>query len=253
MNRHIRARALLAAAFLFAAAETFAITSTGAWLAALAAIANGGDNKAYTLAVSGDVAVPGLDSFIFEGVSGLDITLAGNGRLRLAIPGPLFAIGPGQTLTIGVSGDAANGPVLEGMAGNKSPVIACGGGAIFMRSGAVIGNGNPDGFGGGGVYVEDGSFTMSGGSVSGNAAGDNGGGVCVMAAGGFAKTGGVIYGGAGGPLNNAAGGNGQGHAAFCVTYWDAYYRDTALREGDSISTAALPASGAGANWIKRGK
>ncbi|MDR2954705.1 MAG: hypothetical protein LBV43_06460 [Prevotella sp.] len=64
--------------------------------------------------------------------------------------------------------------------------------ANFLRGINYRGN---DGYAyayGGGVYISRGSFNMSGGTVSGNTAGENGGGVYIK--GGLNKTGGTIYG-----------------------------------------------------------
>ncbi|MDR0706991.1 MAG: hypothetical protein LBF60_03815, partial [Treponema sp.] len=62
-------------------------------------------------------------------------------------------------------------------------------GGSFTMSGGTI-SGNTESIGGGGVYVFSGSFTMSGGTISGDTASAFGGGVYVSSSGRFVKRGG---------------------------------------------------------------
>jgi hypothetical protein len=130
---------------------------------------------------------------------------------------------------------------------------------------------------GGGVYVGNGSFTMSGGEISGNTASatatatgsgstyGHGGGVYVYITGDFTKTGGIIYGDTdnthtpNGTENTAVSGNTCGHAVgYAIT--DAggpptiCYRDDTLTDTDDISTGdTLPANPGDTlnNWTKQ--
>lgn len=83
-----------------------------------------------------------------------------------------------------------------------------GGGGIYINGGTVtmtggtIG-GNTAAASGGGVFVENGSLAMNGGSISGNASANGGGGVCVGAGGTFTMSTGGISG-------NTTAGNGGG-------------------------------------------
>jgi hypothetical protein len=104
-----------------------------------------------------------------------------------------------------------------------------GGGGVFINDGTfnmsggkisgntAYGNGNGNAGQGGGVYVAKvffvGTFNMSGGEISGNTASYSGGGVCVSN-GTFTKIGGgVIYGSdASDPLKNTIGSDIWGHA-----------------------------------------
>jgi hypothetical protein len=116
-------------------------------------------------------------------------------------------------------------------------------GSFDMSGGAEI-SGNIANQSGGGVYVGgciSASFTMSGGTISGNIADDTtgygtGGGVYVAGATTvFDKTGGIIYGGPGGPPNNTAlGGSTKGHAVYS-NITPASYRDIDLSAADDIS------------------
>jgi hypothetical protein len=62
-----------------------------------------------------------------------------------------------------------------------------------MTGGEISSNNVNSGDGGGGVYVYNSNFTMTGGEISGNHADGNGGGVCVDD-GSFTMTGDFIYG-----------------------------------------------------------
>ncbi|GHV77717.1 hypothetical protein AGMMS49942_25380 [Spirochaetia bacterium] len=90
-------------------------------------------------------------------------------------------------------------------------------GTFTMKGGTISGN-TADA--GGGVYVEEGTFTMSGGTISGNTAA-MGGGVAVIVGedgGTFTKTGGTIH-------DNAAGGAGYGNQVFVMSEDGGKYRD----------------------------
>jgi hypothetical protein len=80
--------------------------------------------------------------------------------------------------------------------GNSAPGAYGGGvqvnsGNFTMTGGTISGNSALSGYGGGVYVFADGNFTMTGGAISGNRAG-MGGGVYVV--GSFTMTGGVIYG-----------------------------------------------------------
>jgi hypothetical protein len=70
-------------------------------------------------------------------------------------------------------------------------------GTFTMSGGTISGNtakGGTDWSGGGGVKVESGEFIMSGGTISGNTVTGGGGGVKLEASAIFTMTGGTIYG-----------------------------------------------------------
>jgi hypothetical protein len=111
---------------------------------------------------------------------------------------------------------------------------------------------------GGGVFVSgSGSFTMSGGIISGNTA-FSGGGVFVYS-GSFSKTGGTINGDGD---NSHTSGDTENTATYVypgggnAVYYDdgssnVYYHDDTLNTGDNISTSQVPASGTQYNWTKQ--
>ncbi|GHV78183.1 hypothetical protein AGMMS49942_30040 [Spirochaetia bacterium] len=80
--------------------------------------------------------------------------------------------------------------VLKGHVGNDNPLVR-----VNMESSVkfVMYGGTITGNTGGGVFVNDGTFTMSGGTISGNTASNLGGGVAVGVD-TFTKTGGTISG-----------------------------------------------------------
>jgi hypothetical protein len=82
---------------------------------------------------------------------------------------------------------------LRGLAANSVPVVQVNsGGILLMKAGSLI-TGNTSSSNGGGVYVNYGTFTMSGGAVSNNSSSDYGGGVRVSG-GTFTMSGGTVSG-----------------------------------------------------------
>jgi hypothetical protein len=109
-------------------------------------------------------------------------------------------------------------------------------GTFTMSGGTISGNSITDGYGsGGGVYVS-GTFTMSGGTISGNSCDFRGGGVQVSD-GTFIKTGGTIYGSDAAASNrNRADKNGWGHAVYKSGYPSVKYRDDTAGPSVNINT-----------------
>jgi hypothetical protein len=157
--------------------------------------ANASEGGVYAVIVSGDeVIVPKTLSYGGKTVS---ITLVGGVAERtvsLGSNGALFTVGSGVTLKLEYN------ITLRGWSNNTSALVRVGsGGALVMNSGSKIsGNTNTTyNYYGGGVYVDDGTFTMSGGEISGNYASSTsysvGGGVYVSG-GVFTMSGGTISG-----------------------------------------------------------
>jgi hypothetical protein len=77
------------------------------------------------------------------------------------------------------------------ISGNTGGGVDVSSGSFTMSGGEISGN---TGGLGGGVYVSSGSFTMSGGEISGNTDSSSGGGVYVSGGGSFTMSGGEISG-----------------------------------------------------------
>jgi hypothetical protein len=193
---------------------------TVTWRNALSAISSGGNDKSYTITVSGNVSV-GSRSYSFGmGTTGITVTLKGSGTVSLSSQGCLLDVRDGQTLIID-----SDELTLRGRADNVAPVIKveatqsnC---TLELKAGTIRGNTNRSGGGisdcvSGGVHVRGGTFVMSGGTISGNSAAHNrngyGGGVYVengtsgygpAIPGTFTMSGGIIRG-------NSAAGRGGG-------------------------------------------
>jgi hypothetical protein len=178
------------------------ITTTAQWNAALAAIRNNnsgtsGTPKTYTIYVNGDIAVPGSSATgtSFGSVQYVAVTLKGSGTLSLNSNGSILYVGANQTLII----DDAN-LTLQGRDGNNRAVIDVqNNGTLELKNGTITGNASSSYPYGGGVYVSGGTFTMAGGTISGNTISSSlsnnyGGGVYVDSNGTFSKTNGTIYG-----------------------------------------------------------
>jgi hypothetical protein len=116
-----------------------------------------------------------------------------------------------------------------------------------MSGGTISGNtSSSSSFYGGGVYVGGGSFTMSGGTISGHTTAKEGGGVYV-GSGTFVKqqSGGIIYGSNESDStlkNTATSGNSYGHAVY--VYSGGKVRNTTAGVGVTLdSSLSGPAGG----------
>jgi len=104
------------------------------------------------------------------GISAGDMTIDGSGTINLNSKGTLLSIGNGIKLTL-------DGVTLVGITDNDSPLVVVGeGGEFVLKSGAIKGNTNASGNGGGVRVAPNGTFTMEGGEISGNTAAGAGAG-----------------------------------------------------------------------------
>jgi hypothetical protein len=174
------------------------ITTTQEWNSALTML--NGKTGNYTLKIDGDIGVGGTGATTASfgataAGSALIVTLKGSGKLSLSSQGRIINLmGSDQTLIID-----SKDLILEGLSSNNSPLVVVNGTKLELRNGTIRGNTANNDEGGGGVYVTGrGTFTMSGGIISGNSAtrvnyGCSGGGVYV-GLGTFTMSGGEISG-----------------------------------------------------------
>jgi hypothetical protein len=194
------------------------VSNVTEWQGALTTIQNGGNNKSYAVTLTGSFTTGGVSAPSFGTVTGLTVTLKGTGKLYLTSQGSLLRLNADQTLIIGEAGDAADNPVLEGLKNNQNgantdnnaPAIDVGNGRLVLNRGTIQNNAISAGIGGntggGGVYVNGGSFTMAGGTITGSSASVSlgGGGGVYVNGGSFTMTGGTVTG------NSTSGGGGGG-------------------------------------------
>ena len=116
------------------------------------------------------------------------------------------------TLTLNDSSNPNTGVITGGNNENGGGVFVAVG-SFTMTGGAI--SGNTTNSYGGGVYATGGSFTMTGGTITGNTSSSYGGGVNLSGSGSFTMTGGTITGNAA----NASGGgvNLSGSSSFTMT------------------------------------
>jgi hypothetical protein len=221
---------------------------------------NAVEGGAYIITLSADESVaPVALSYSGKKVS---VTLDGGSAERtvsLNANGALFTIGGGATVTLGnnitVQGRSGNTASLvrvnsggtlvmsdgSKIAGNSNASSSGGGvsvdnGTFTMNGGAISGNSSSFG---GGVYVYSGTFTMSGGEISDNSASSGGGGVYAGGNGAFAKQGGgIIYGSDAdeGVKNTAANGDNYGHAVY-IDSSPARIRTSTADDGVALDSA----------------
>lgn len=129
--------------------------------------------------------------------SGTEITVSGevilclNGH-KLDLNKQHISVGSGASLTLC---DCSTGGVLTGGSGSKGGGVYVGGGGTFtMTGGSIAGNTAESG---GGVYVDEGgTFTMEDGSINNNQVTSGGGGGVMVNKGSFTLSGGSITGNA---------------------------------------------------------
>lgn len=127
--------------------------------------------------------------------SGTEITVSGevilclNGH-KLDLNKQHISVGSGASLTLC---DCSTGGVLTGGSGSNGGGVYVGGGGTFtMTGGSIVGN---TANAGGGVYVDEGgTFTMEDGSINNNQATSGGGGGVMVNKGSFTLSGGSITG-----------------------------------------------------------
>ncbi|GHV75415.1 hypothetical protein AGMMS49942_02360 [Spirochaetia bacterium] len=157
-----------------------ATTLSGAltWL-----VTNAEDQGEYVIELAGNES-SGPRTLSYPGKS-VTIILRGGGSektVSLSPNGSLFTISSGVKLVLD------SNITLQGLPNNNTVLVRVSGGTLVMNNGSKItGNTSSALFSGGGVYVDDGTFTMTGGTISGNGA-SLGGGVN----GNIIKTGGTI-------------------------------------------------------------
>jgi hypothetical protein len=240
-----------------------------------------GANKNYIINVTGAVSGINVTSVNTFGPKGnnIKVSLRGGTGASLSLVG---GSGTGSLLIIGESQTVILRNVnLIGKGGNSSAVVYITGGKLVMRDGIISGNTVTSSSWGGGVNVSGGgSFTMYGGTISGNSAQDGGGvlisngntftmyggtisgnqasgsgaegkggGVYVSNTGSFTKTGGIIYGDSDGtntPPENTSliGTSGNGHAVFYFN--GSKYRDST--HGPTHGTLSTSNTVPGSGW-----
>jgi len=169
------------------------VNSPAGWIDAVNGIRNGGNNREHSIIVSGNISViPTLESEnTFGTLTGITVTMQGEGSLTTSSGDPLLRIGERQTIiardvsfrslvAIGKGGAFR----MEGRASvSGSSVVIDNGGSFAMKDNSSVAGGR-------GVH-NGGEFIMTGGTISGNTNGSGGG---VYVSGRFAMSGGIISG-----------------------------------------------------------
>ena len=137
--------------------------------------------------LSGDVEYSGTESITVSG----EVILCLNDH-KLDLKGQHISVGSGASLTLC---DCSTGGVLTGGSGSNGGGVYVGGGGTFtMTGGSIAGN---TANAGGGVYVDEGgTFTMEDGSINNNQVTSGGGGGVMVNKGSFTLSGGSITGNA---------------------------------------------------------
>jgi len=210
------------------------------WNSTVNGIKNGGNNKTYTIFITGNFSMPGVTANTFGTVTGLNVTITGNKTITLTGQGSLLQIGANQAAVIHdtdfvgnsgnniallrltdtnakltIEGNSSVSGNTGGSSGGGVYVGALGGATFTMKDSASISGNNASS--GGGVYVSNAgaTFTMTGGTISGNTGSSGGGGV-MMNSGTFNMSGTALI--TGNTVTKGAGGGvGVSGATFTMT------------------------------------
>ena len=77
---------------------TWDVKNAAAWIEAVGGIRSGGNNKTYIIIVTGAISVPSSNDATFGSVTGITVTIQGDGTLSPSSTGALLFIGNGQTV-----------------------------------------------------------------------------------------------------------------------------------------------------------
>jgi hypothetical protein len=217
----------------------------GAGLSSLSAkldAALASDTGSYTIVLDGtetDLSEFTPKTLNVTGTKDIHIIIRGNGNeVKVGEIGtPLFSLTPatGSSLSLEL-----RDLTLRGRTGNSVPVVWVNArGTLLMKAGSLI-TGNTSASSGGGVYVDNGTFTMSGGAVSDNTSSNpfGGGGVGVNNSGTFTMSGGAVSGN-----TSSSGGGGVG-----VNSWGTFTMSGGTVSGNTSSSGG----GVGVAWSGAG-
>ena len=184
---------------------TFNVTNDTEWNAAISVINDGGNDKTYDINVTGNFSIPGYSYPTFN-VTTVNIRGAGTISLTAGSTGSLLYIGTNQTVNF-------KDTHLKGHSTNTTSLVYVDNGTFNMTGGTISDNTNTNTYeGGGGVYVtRSGTFNMSGTAVINGNKAQNGGGVYLIvnfsyATATFNMTGGTISNNASTSANKGGGG-----------------------------------------------
>ena len=175
--------------------RSFTANTTGAVKIRVTPYSSGGTGT-FAVAYNTNSTRPSVSGTVIPGnvLTNITVTLRGIGSNRniyLSSNGSLFTVSSGVTLVLD------NNITLQGRIANTDSLVTVNsGGSLRMNNGsAVTGNTvtSANGYGGG-VYVNGGTFTMSGGTVSGNTSSSSGGGGVYVASGTFTMSSGAVSG-----------------------------------------------------------
>jgi hypothetical protein len=167
----------------------FNVSNVSEWSEAVNSIRAGGNNRVYTINVTGEISLPVGTGSTFGSVISLQVTLQGGGTLSKSADGRLIGIGGSQTII-------ARNITLDG-ANRTSAVVNVEGGMFRMEDGSIVRNNNCTG-----VWVSGGTLIMIGGSIVENTSNqwNLGGGVTLINSASFVMHGNAII------SNNIGGG-----------------------------------------------
>jgi len=220
------------------------VNSVSEWNNAINKIRNGGNNQTYIINVTGNVSVPvpPNNENLFGSLTGISVTLQGNGIISPSSKDNLLRIGIGQMVI--VKGNLT-------LRGRSDSVVLVNSGAYFKMEGNASITGNTTGGQGGGVYVNGGNFVMEGGIISGNTA-SVGGGVFVASNGTFTMEGGTISGNTAGTAGSGEGGGGVaigGMGLAAPQSQGNFIMKGGTISGNTANTSSYGGGGVSLNWF----
>jgi fibronectin type 3 domain-containing protein len=160
---------------------SYTVSTSAAWTAAITAVNTALDTTAFVIEVASSFSSSGSAALSRTSPAALIIRSAAGGGNTVILSGGL-TLGSGVSLLL-------EDITLQGQSSGSGRLLTIAGGSCVMGDGAAIQNNR-----GGGVYVGSGSFTMEGGTISGNSASSAYGGGVYIESGTFTMNSGTISG-----------------------------------------------------------
>jgi hypothetical protein len=149
------------------------VNNLATWIEAVGGIRSAGDNNSHIIKLTGTISIPPTTASenTFGSSGNLTITLEGNGTITVSSTnGNLLRIGKGQKVTV-------KDVTLKGLKNNEGSLIISSGDFVMEGYAMITGNEKTgSNSAGGGVRIDDGTFTMKdNAAVKNNSAGSGGG------------------------------------------------------------------------------
>ena len=179
----------------FSQTSEWTVNNAATWIDAVNGVRTGGNNRAHRITLNGNISVPMSDSSTFGNATGITVTIEGSGSITPSSNGALLRVGSGQTII-------ARNLTLQGRNQNSASLVRISSGGTFRMQGRASVTGNSSGeavlttgvFVNGGTFIMEDNSSVTNNSVTNNGGSAYGGGVRIDEGGTFTMLGGTISG-----------------------------------------------------------